>query len=210
MIPLVLSAVLALYLALITVFVTPDASVHPQRSIPLIDTVIRDHFPSEEKLREVVPYKNHCYRVYNLALKLAGRDVTSEEKEILAIALGFHDLSLFADGSLDYLEPSASLAEKWMKKHGKAGEDVDHVKAIIMNHHKFMAYEGKYQDLVEAVRKADMIDVSMGLVTYNLDRSTVKALRNPIPTDGFHWFLVQTLAKWAVKHPENPIPFLRW
>ena len=48
-------------------------------------------------------YRNHVYRVYNLAIT----NVTSDrDSKIVSIATAFHDLGIWTNNTFDYLKPS--------------------------------------------------------------------------------------------------------
>jgi HD superfamily phosphodiesterase len=51
-----------------------------------------------------IAYRNHVYRVFNLSSRLAC--ATGEDSEKLAVAAAFHDVGIWLDQTLDYLEPS--------------------------------------------------------------------------------------------------------
>jgi len=67
-------------------------------------------------------------------------------------------------------------------------------------------------ELVERLRQGDTIDFSLGILTFGLDRSVVKALRNPFPSEDFHWTLIKIWANWLtnLENWRNPTPFLRF
>ena len=55
-------------------------------------------------------YRNHVYRVYNFALTQLDPNA---ELEKLSIAAAFHDLGIWTNNTLDYIEPSAQLAREY-------------------------------------------------------------------------------------------------
>ncbi|MDR7171995.1 hypothetical protein J2W56_005756 [Nocardia kruczakiae] len=59
-------------------------------------------------------------------------------------------------------------------------------------------------------RIADRIDVSGGLVRGGLPRAEVRAVVAALPYHGFHRFLAESAARWALRHPLRPLPMLRW
>lgn len=199
--------------------VKPSTSVQPELSVPLIDEIIRRHAslygiadddPSQS-IQPLIPYRNHCYRVYNVAVRaFLETKLTNKDKELIAIALGFHDLGLFTHNTLDYLPPSIELVEKWMNaKGGFSKDDIEKVRLMIEYHHKVTAYEGPHADLVERVRKADWTDVTMGMMTFEADSGTLKTLRDAFPIEGFYSVLVKAEVLWLFSNPLRPIPFVR-
>ncbi|MBY0419362.1 MAG: hypothetical protein K2W88_15030, partial [Pararheinheimera sp.] len=75
-------------------------------------------------------------------------------------------------------------------------------------HHKVTACDDN--KLAEAFRKADWTDVSLGLLSFGLDKALLRALYQAFPTAGFHWRLVQLSATHFVKHPLKPLPMFKW
>lgn len=149
-------------------------------------------------------YKNHVYRIYNFALLL---DNDSESYEKYAIAAVFHDLGIWTH-SFDYLEPSIQLASEYLDEIGKQ-EWVEEIALMIDNHHKMSVYTGTFEKTVEIFRMADLIDVSVGIKLFNLDKSSYKRVQNKFSNKGFHSFLMKQSLKYFVKHPLNPLPMFK-
>ncbi len=149
-------------------------------------------------------YKNHVYRIYNYGIMF---DIDTNNHEKYAIAAVFHDIGIWTH-SFDYLEPSIKLASEYLKGIGK-DELIKEVGLLIDNHHKISVYKGEFQKTVEIFRKADWIDVSMGVKLFRLDKSVYKAIQKQISNKGFHWFLVKQSLKYFVKHPLNPLPMFK-
>ena len=59
-------------------------------------------------------YRNHCLRVLSFALYHLGGTTSVSEKDVNVMALGlaYHDIALWSDNSLDYLEPSVEQLDK--------------------------------------------------------------------------------------------------
>jgi hypothetical protein len=127
----------------------------------------------------------------------------------MAIAAAFHDLGIWTDHTFDYLPPSERLAEAYLKGEGRA-DWTGEVTAMIGQHHKVTPYRREPAALVEAFRKADMVDVSMGLVRYGLPKSFVKEVLAAFPNEGFHKRLVQLFAQRMRVKPWSPMPMMKW
>lgn len=148
-----------------------------------------------------VPYRNHVYRVAHFCTALHG-----EVDDRIAIAAGFHDLGIWTAGTFDYLAPSIVLARDFLQAHGRESWS-DDVALMIDQHHKLRS---RPEPLVEAFRRADLIDVSWGTVKFGLPRDSVYEVQRAFPDAGFHALLLKLGAKWFAKHPLRPIPVLRW
>jgi len=149
-------------------------------------------------------YKNHVYRIYNYTILF---DVDDGNYEKYAIAAAFHDIGIWTH-SFDYLESSIKLASEYLTETGK--EDwIKEVTLLIDNHHKISVYKGDFQHTVEIFRKADWIDVIMGVKRFGLRKSTYKSIQKQLSNKGFHWFLVKQALKYFIKHPLNPLPMFK-
>lgn len=64
---------------------------------------------------------------------------------------------------------------------------------MIYWHYKVSAYIGKHQQIVENFRKADWIDVSLGVMTFGADKNKIKENKKQFPSLGFHFFCLKGL-----------------
>jgi hypothetical protein len=78
--------------------------------VPILDEVLGSY--TTELGRDVVGYRNHVYRQFNLCLAFVGRDDPPIEK--IAIASAFHDIGIWSARTFDYLAPSVSLAREYL------------------------------------------------------------------------------------------------
>jgi hypothetical protein len=152
-------------------------------------------------------YRNHVYRVANLcAAQTTG---SGEQVEKIAVAAAFHDLGIWTARTFDYLAPSVELARAHLASLGKA-EWIGEITEMILEHHKLTPYRGHPSSLVEPFRRADWIDVSMGLRTFGLPRAFISAVSSTWPSAGFHWRLVQLEMQRLRTHPWSPFPMVRF
>ncbi len=161
--------------------------------------------------RDYQAYRNHCARVCSFGLALAERETQAgaDTAELLQIALAFHDLGIWSHATFDYLDPSAGLAREWLQEKGRA-DKVELVEAMIVQHHKLSrapAVSGS--ELPDIVRRADLIDVSLGLIRFGLPRAFYKEVRERYPICGFHGRLVSFTLQWWWRHPLRPLPMMR-
>ena len=149
-------------------------------------------------------YRNHCLRMLNIILTLSGDEPARLEK--LEIALAFHDLTVFPDRTLDYLESSSALARAHLFEIGRE-EWNEEITLIIESHHKLSAYQGPYSNLVEPFRKADWVDVSFSLLRFGLSKPWLQELHVKLPIDGFYpRTMVPLILSYMVRHPFAPLP----
>ena len=172
---------------------------------------VRESFPFVEEILSVhqsalggdfVAYRNHLRRVLNFHLALTGEE---EPAEAVAIAAAFHDLAIWTDGTFDYLGPSIRLAQAWLDANGR-GDLAPEVAALIHEHHKMLAYEGPFAASVETFRRADYVDVSLGLLRFGLPWRFVREVQAAHPDAGFHGRLVALTARQVLRTPLCPLP----
>lgn len=75
--------------------------------------------------------------------------------------------------------------------------------------HKVRKYQGTHKELAENFRKADWIDVSLGLLSFGFDRQKINETRKSFPSLAFHIFLVKAILKNIFIHPLRPLPMFR-
>ena len=175
--------------------------------IPTLDTLLREYASALGP--DYDAYRNHTYRVVNACAALSPAAAAQLEK--LAIAVAFHDLGIWTDDTFDYLPPSMRRARAHLARAGKS-EWADEVDAMILEHHKVRRYKTRDDrpSIVEPFRKADLVDLSLGLVTFGLPRSFLRDLNAAFPNAGFHKRLVQLATARLWSHPLKPLPMLRW
>jgi hypothetical protein len=172
-------------------------------SISLIDETLESW--SNEIGRDLTGYRNHVYRMVNFTYAMDEFDEEAQRK--IAIAGCFHDIGIWPTRTLDYLEPSADRAEKFLGENG-LGALQTQVREMICQHHKLRTFQS--DPLVEAFRKGDLVDFSLGILSCGLPRSFVSEVKAAFPNAGFHKCLVGVAARWIVRHPLNPIPVARF
>ena len=150
-------------------------------------------------------YKNHVYRVFLNCLLL---DNNQQNEEKYAIAAVFHDIGIWTNHTLDYLDPSIEQAEIYLTESGRQ-DWVEEIAGMINWHHKISAYQGEHEQTIETFRKADWIDVSLGLRSYGVSKKQLKENRRKLPRLGFHLFLLKTATRYFFKHPFSPLPIFK-
>jgi hypothetical protein len=84
-------------------------------------------------------YRNHVYRCITYAMRFL--DNATEYEQIVETAFVYHDIGLWTDQELAYLEPSEAVALKDNDKYGW-GLDPDALRGAIHWHHKVFKYNG--------------------------------------------------------------------
>lgn len=177
----------------------------PQESIALVDGILA---PWRDRIgADYDGYRNHAQRVSRFcgALSVAAPDTQRK----IAIAAAFHDLGIWSEGTMDYLPPSAALATEYLRARGLDAWAPE-VERMIAMHHRVRACDASGDELVEALRQADLVDLTFGVVPFGLDRALVATVKDEFPNAGFHRCLARLLAGRLRTHPASPAPFLRW
>lgn len=134
------------------------------------------------------PYRGHVYRVLHYARCILDGD--ESDRATIDVALVHHDIGLWTDREVAYLEPSIARAERDVEELG-LDVDLEMLRPIIMWHHKITPYRGPHARVVNAVRRADWCDATKGIVRKGVDRRTVARTVDAIPYDGFHDVLLR-------------------
>ncbi|MCP4691799.1 MAG: hypothetical protein GY859_27385, partial [Desulfobacterales bacterium] len=118
-------------------------------------------------------------------------------------------LGIWTDDTLDYLPPSILLARDFLRRRNREEWSAE-IELMINMHHKIRKYEDDARPLVETLRRADLVDVSLGLVKWGVSKDYIKKVKTAFPNSGFHMRLNQLAISWFFRHPLNPLPFVKW
>jgi hypothetical protein len=151
-------------------------------------------------------YRGHVYRVFHFCRVLAADGAS--RGDALALAAVFHDLGIWSDGTVDYLPPSERRLREHCARIGRDAE-ADELARMVEWHHKLTPYRGPGAALVEPFRRADLVDLSFGLVRFGLPSAWVDAVRQAFPAAGFHARVVRLVAGHVLRHPRRPLPMMR-
>ena len=179
---------------------------HIYTSHPVLDRVLQEH--QSEIGKDYESYRNHCLRVMSFAAYFLKENATDSALHLIAYALGYHDLGLWTDKQLDYLEPSSHrMVQETSDRMHETDEmqdteskicqsfnnerDLATMQEIILQHHKYTPWKAPEnsladEQLVNAVRKADWADATMGVVRFGLTAGHIQAAYDALPEAGFH------------------------
>jgi len=172
--------------------------------LPALDAILRTHAAALG--RDFDAYRNHAYRVAHLCIAQSSR--AADRVERIQIAAAFHDLGIWTAGTFDYLQPSVELAASHLAATGRSAWMAE-ITTMILEHHKVFRYHGDVTWLVEPFRRADWIDVSLGVVGFGVPRRFLERLVTCWPRAGLHARLAQLEARQLLTRPWNPLPMLR-
>lgn len=166
----------------------------------MADIIIQQNRPRIEELLalytaqigdDLPGYRNHVYRTVTYAMYFLGNK--AELEQLVETAFVYHDIALWTNRALAYLEPSEEIALADNAKYGW-GLDPDALRGAIHWHHKITAYRGPHEEVIEACRKADWIDANKGMLRMGMSKANIEAVEAAFPNHGFHDALVR-LAK---------------
>jgi hypothetical protein len=150
-------------------------------------------------------YRAHVYRVINFARALTQDGPDRDDK--VAIASAFHDMAAF--DTLDYLVPSIEAQDAWLRQTGREAWS-DELALVVAQHHRLSGYgpTRPYAALVEAFRRADLVDVSQGLIRFGIPSSYVKEVRAAFDASVFFKRVIPVATLNAIRRRQQP-GFLR-
>lgn len=180
----------------------PTAQPKPYPNLTIRNLLL----PFQEVLRDdFIRYRNHVCRVFLNCIHL---DRSEDNTEKYAIAAVFHDIGIWTAGTFDYIGPSVARLKAYLNANGKQAWE-EELTLMIYWHHKIFRYTGAYQATVDTFRRADLMDLSYGLL-FNRNKRLIRGNRSLYPNAGFHCFLLKATLRNLLLHPLKPLPMYRW
>jgi HD superfamily phosphodiesterase len=142
--------------------------------------------------REGGPMERHCVRCRHIAAEIAKRRGWTVDEELLTVAAILHDIGLYPLASRGgvYTADGAWLARELLAAHGWDLERIERCANAIDCHHDLRSQLSRGSE-AEALRLADRIELSAGLLRAGLDQRWLHDLRTEFPSRG----LAQELAR---------------
>lgn len=176
-----------------------------EQQLPLLESLLLEW--KEVIGEDYDGYHHHVYRMVHCCFAL--KVCTDEEKQKIMIAAAFHDVGIWIDKTIDYIEPSVAPAMAYLTAN-KQEAWCEEISLMIREHHKIRVVEDDCYPLVELFRQGDLVDFSLGCIRFGLDKAFIDELKTVFPNAGFHKGLLQKAMRWFVKHPLNPAPMMKW
>lgn len=137
------------------------------------------------------PMERHCLRTFLIADRLAGgRRI---DREVLACASWLHDAGLWSRSDDPYVTEAARLAERTLEPFGWPAERVQLCMDACEQHHAPTSREDMGLE-VELIRRADLIEVSGGVVAFGVPRAWLRELFRAVPRNGFYPMITRAVA----------------
>ncbi len=156
------------------------------------------------------PMERHCLRVRHIAAEIARARGWALDGEVLSCAAILHDIGLYPDASRGgvYTAEGAALARSILPGHGWETRRVELCAQAIDRHHD-LRRQLRLGPEVEALRLADLADVSGGLVRFGLERRWLRSLMRAVPRRGFGVELAREVGR-AVRERPSTLPRIFW
>lgn len=146
--------------------------------------------------------ERHCLRCRLIADELARARQWVLDEELLTVASILHDLGLYPAVSRSgvYTSDGAAFARELLAEHGWSAERIELCADAIDRHHDVRRQVERGVE-VEALRLADLIEVSGGLLRFGLDAEWLRGLRREVPPDGLWQELRRELTRALRERP---------
>ena len=148
------------------------------------------------------PLEHHNVRAFQIAERLAERRGLKVDREVLLCAAHLHDVGLYPGAATDasYVDDGARLAERLLAPYAWPPARLKRCTDAIERHHELRP-QWKRGVEVELLRRADLVDVSGGLVALGAGRGWVRSLGREAPRRGFYREIARLLTRVARERP---------
>lgn len=171
---------------------------------PIVDEILREY--ADALGSDFCAYRGHVLRVRAFAHELGW----TKSDALLQLAAVAHDLGVWTENTIDYLEPSAALADAEAVTRGFDRGDREVLHDLIVNHHKLTSLPTSADAAVEIFRRADWIDVTRGRLRFGLPRQTIAGIRTAMPDNGFAAMLRSLVRRGWRERPWSVPPMLKF
>jgi predicted hydrolase (HD superfamily) len=165
-----------------------------------------------EKLRDVTgesggPMERHGLRVFLIADRLGTARNADIDREVLLIAGLLHDIGLYdavSHGGV-YVREGAEFTAELLRTQGWDEERIRLTFDAIERHHEVRSQWERGAE-VELIRRADLVDLSSGLVRFGLSREWLRDLFKSVPRDGTYGTIGRKVGAQLL---HRPLTFVR-
>ena len=166
---------------------------------------------SLQKLREVTgesggAMERHGLRVFLIADRLATARELKVDRELLLIAGLLHDVGLYDAASHGgvYVREGAEFTAELLRKHDWDEDRIRLCFDAIERHHELRSQWDR-GDEVELIRRADLVDLSRGLVRFGLSREWIRDLFRSVSREGTYRTIGYDVAR-VLRHRPLTLP----
>jgi hypothetical protein len=150
------------------------------------------------------PMERHSLRVFVIAERMADVFDRRVDREVLLCASLLHEIGAYPlAGTGDvYTTDGRRYAERLLEPFGWPELRIRACGDAIENHHRTSPV-WELGPETELVRRADLVDVTAGLVALGLSRGWVRGLFTAVPRDGIYGELVRVITGFIRDRPET-------
>ncbi len=164
-----------------------------------------------QKIREITgesggAMERHGLRVFLIADRLATARELKVDREILLIAGLLHDVGLYdeaSDGGV-YVTEGAEFTADLLREHGWADDRIELCFDAIERHHELRSQWDRGSE-VELIRRADLVDLSDGLIRFGLSREWIRDLFKSVSREGTYRTIGYEVAR-VIRHRPLTLP----
>jgi predicted hydrolase (HD superfamily) len=158
-------------------------------------------------LREITgetggPMERHGLRVFLIADRLATAREATVDRELLLIAGLLHDIGLYDEASRGgaYVRDGAEFTAELLRAQGWDEDRIRLCFDAIERHHELRSQWDRGAE-VELIRRADLVDLTSGLVRFHLSREWLRDLFGSVSRDGTYPTIGREVAKQLLHRP---------
>ncbi len=173
----------------------PRASTHGL--VELADTIFDQVSPYEgDGLR------NHCRRLYHLAVMLMEREGVELDRNVAYLVAMLHDLGLVSEDleGKNYLHRSHALFERVTDGQDLGGASDEVLRECLVFNHRVLPVNGLSKQ-ANCFRRAVQIEHTHGVARFGLDKGPVREVFAAYPRDNFDRVLVDFTWRVVKREP---------
>jgi predicted hydrolase (HD superfamily) len=148
------------------------------------------------------PMERHGLRVFLIADRLATARDLKVDREVLLIAGLLHDVGLYDAASHGgvYVKEGAEFTAEILRKQDWDEDRIRLCFDAIERHHELRSQWDR-GDEVELIRRADLVDISDGLIRFGLSREWLKDLFHSVPRKGTYRTIGYEVGRVLIHRP---------
>jgi predicted hydrolase (HD superfamily) len=148
------------------------------------------------------PMERHGLRVFLIADRLATAREAQVDREVLLIAGLLHDIGLYDEASHGgvYVKEGAEFTADLLQAQDWDEGRIRLCFDAIERHHELRSQWDRGAE-VEMIRRADLVDLSSGLVSFGLTREWLHDLFESVPRDGTYGTIGREVGKQLLHRP---------
>jgi hypothetical protein len=156
------------------------------------------------------PMERHCLRARHIAARFAADRRWVIDGEVLTVAAILHDIGLYPSVATQrsYTEDGAALAREMLAGYGWTPLRIELCAEAIDRHHDLRTQLVAGLE-AEALRRADLIDVSGGLLRFGVARGWLRGLFTQVPRRGLYREIGREVRR-ALRERPGSLPRIFW